>query len=79
MVAEALAEYDALFQKFRYHHLQLIYRTLGPAITSLKGHAVERLTMGLHTPFFPELWDIRRQMTVSWGGEYGMVRPAIGP
>src|SRR5581483_547062 len=29
VVAEALAEFDELFQKFRYHHLQLIHRTIG--------------------------------------------------
>ena len=29
VVAESLAEYDELFQKFRYHHLQLIHRSIG--------------------------------------------------
>jgi len=29
VVAEALAEFDELFQKFRYEHLQLIHRTIG--------------------------------------------------
>src|SRR5580698_1697082 len=29
VVAEALAEFDELFQRFRYEHMQLIYRTIG--------------------------------------------------
>jgi tryptophan 2,3-dioxygenase len=28
--------------------------------------------------FFPELWDIRSQMTDTWGGKYGRVRDSIG-
>lgn len=37
MLAEALVEYDELFQRFRFHHLQLIERTLGKSARSLKG------------------------------------------
>src|SRR5258707_6027973 len=29
IVAEALAEFDELFQKFRFEHMQLIHRTIG--------------------------------------------------
>ena len=35
VVAEALVEYDELFQKFRYHHFQLIYRSIGIQAKSL--------------------------------------------
>ena len=40
VVAEALAEFDELFQKFRYHHIQLIHRSIGLGAKSLKGRAV---------------------------------------
>jgi tryptophan 2,3-dioxygenase len=78
VVAEALAEFDELFQRFRYVHLQLIERSIGLGSQSLKGRAVELLSEGLRHRFFPELWDIRHQMTDSWGAQYGRVRDSIG-
>jgi len=78
VVAESLAEYDELFQKFRYHHLQLIHRSIGLGAKSLKGRAVELLEDGLRVQFFRELWDIRNRMTDEWGAQYGVVRDAIG-
>ncbi len=78
MVAEALAEFDELFQKFRYHHLQLIHRTIGLGARSLKGRSVEILNEGLKTQFFPELWEIRNKMTDEWGSQYGVVRESLG-
>lgn len=78
VVAEAFAEFDELFQKFRYHHLQLIHRTIGLGAKSLKGRAVETLENGLRVQFFPELWEIRNKMTDAWGNEYGVVRDPIG-
>lgn len=78
VVAEALAEYDELFQKFRYHHIQLIHRTIGLGAKSLKGRSVDLLDEGLRTRFFPELWEIRNQMTDAWGAQYGVVRDSLG-
>ena len=78
VVAEALAEFDELFQKFRFHHVQLIHRTIGLGAKSLKGRSVELLQEGLRTVFFPELWEIRNKMTDAWGGKYGVVRDSLG-
>lgn len=78
VVAEALAEFDELFQKFRYHHLQLIHRTIGLGAKSLKGRSVELLENGLRVQFFPALWEIRNQMTDAWGAQYGVTREPIG-
>ncbi len=78
VIAEALAEYDELFRRFRYRHIQLIERTIGIHAKSLKGRAVTLLEDGLHHHFFPELWTIRSQMTDKWGGQYGVVRDSIG-
>src|SRR5260370_27222557 len=66
-VAEALAEFDELFQKFRYEHMQLIHRTIGFGSKSLKGRPVEILEEGMRHKFFPELWEIRSHMTDAWG------------
>ena len=78
IIAEALAEFDELFQKFRYHHIHLIHRTIGLGAKSLKGRSVELLNEGMRTSFFPELWEIRNKMTDSWGQQYGVVRDSIG-
>lgn len=78
VVAESLAEFDELFQKFRYHHLQLIHRTIGLGAKSLKGRSVELLQDGLRVQFFRELWEVRNKMTDAWGAQYGVVRDSIG-
>ncbi len=78
VVAEALAEFDELFQKFRYEHMQLIHRTIGFGSKSLKGRPVEILEEGMRHKFFPELWEIRSQMTDKWGAEYGVKRDPLG-
>jgi tryptophan 2,3-dioxygenase len=78
VVAECLAEFDELFQRFRFVHIQLIYRTIGMGARSLKGRSVDLLNEGQRVRFFQELWDIRPQMTDIWGGAHGYVRDAIG-
>ena len=78
VVAEALAEFDELFQKFRQEHMQLIHRTIGFSAKSLKGRPVEILEEGMKHKFFPELWEIRSQMTDRWGAEYGVKREPLG-
>ncbi len=77
VVAEALIEYDELFQKFRANHVYLIHRSIGLGSKSLKGRPVALLEAGARHRFFPELWDIRCDMTDAWGASYGVVREAI--
>ncbi|UVC18417.1 tryptophan 2,3-dioxygenase family protein [Mesorhizobium onobrychidis] len=77
VVAEALIEFDELFQKFRANHLYLIHRSIGLGSKSLKGRPVELLQAGALHRFFPELWDIRCDMTDRWGSQYGTVRDPI--
>jgi tryptophan 2,3-dioxygenase len=78
VVAEALAEFDELFQRFRFVHIQLIQRTIGMGSKSLKGRSVEMLNEGQRVRFFPELWEIRSHMTDTWGASHGVVRDSIG-
>jgi len=77
MVAEALIEFDELFQKFRWHHIFLIHRSIGMGSASLKGRSVDLLQAGAKHRFFPQLWDVRCAMTDDWGSEYGRVRDSI--
>lgn len=77
VVAENLLEFDELFQKFRWMHIFLIHRSIGLGSKSLKGRSVDILQNGAKHRFFPELWEIRSEMTDRWGGEYGVVREPI--
>lgn len=77
MVAEALVEFDELFQLFRAHHITLIHRSIGMGSKSLKGRPVELLNAGARHRFFPELWDIRSEMTDRWGAAHGVKRDSI--
>lgn len=77
MVAEAMIEFDEQFQIFRALHIYLIHRSIGMGSKSLKGRPVELLNAGTRHRFFPELWDIRAEMTDRWGAEYGVKRDSI--
>jgi tryptophan 2,3-dioxygenase len=77
MVAECLAEYDELFQKFRYHHFQLIRRSIGLGARSLKGRPVQALEQGTRRELFPALWEVRDRMTDAWAGDHGVVREPL--
>ena len=55
VVAEALIEFDELFQKFRANHLYLIHRSIGLGSKSLKGRPVELLQAGALHRFFPRV------------------------
>lgn len=77
VIAEALIEFDALFARFYKRHFELIERTIGGTSKSLKGRDVERLRARENHKLFPELWQIRNQMTNEWGSEYGYKRESI--
>lgn len=77
MVAEAMVEFDEQFQMFRAHHMTLIARSIGMGSKSLKGRPVELLTAGMRHRFFPELWDIRADMTDRWAAKHGVKRASL--
>ena len=62
LLAEALLEYDQGFQLWRYLHVQLVERIIGPATGGTGGTLGARyLQHTLKQRFFPELWDVRRR------------------
>lgn len=77
MIAEALLDFDEKFQHFRYHHIQLIHRSIGISAKSLKGRPIELLERGLKHQMFPELWAVRSEMTDDWGQHHGVTRDSI--
>ena len=77
VIAERLVDFDESFQTFRFHHLQLIRRSIGAETKSLKGRPIENLERGVKHQFFPTLWAVRSKMTDDWGGEYGVKRDTL--
>ncbi len=77
VIAEAMINFDELFQKFRSHHILLIFRSIGVSSKSLKGRPIELLQAGLKHRFFPALWEVRAEMTDAWGSTYGEVRDSL--
>jgi tryptophan 2,3-dioxygenase len=62
LLAEALLEYDQGFQLWRYLHVQLVERIIGPDTGGTGGTLGARyLQHTLRQRFFPALWDVRRR------------------
>jgi tryptophan 2,3-dioxygenase len=60
VLAESLLEYDQGFQHWRYLHIQLVDRIIGPDTSGTGGTAGSRFLWGtLSQRFFPKLWEVR--------------------
>ena len=62
-LAEALTDYDEVFQVFRAQHLKLAQRMIGPGSIGTGGTPMELLERTLKDRFYPELWEVRNQLT----------------
>lgn len=62
-LAEALTDYDEIFQVFRYEHFKLAQRMIGPGSIGTGGTPMEMLERTLKDVFYPELWEVRNQLT----------------
>jgi tryptophan 2,3-dioxygenase len=61
--AEGLTDYDEVFQIFRSQHLKLAQRMIGPGSVGTGGTPMEMLERTLKDVFYPELWEVRNQLT----------------
>ncbi len=62
-LAEALTDYDEVFQIFRTQHFKLARRMIGPGSIGTGGTPMELLERTLKDVFYPELWEVRNQLT----------------
>ena len=62
-LAEALTDYDEVFQMFRAHHIKLAQRMIGPASIGTGGTPMTVLERTLKDTFYPELWEVRNKLT----------------
>lgn len=61
--AEALTDYDEVFQLFRTQHFKLAQRMIGPGSIGTGGTPMEVLERTLRDMFYPELWEVRNRLT----------------
>ena len=62
--AEALTDYDEVFQMFRAQHFKLAQRMIGPGSIGTGGTPMEILERTLRDKFYPELWEVRNRLTM---------------
>ena len=77
VIAENLLEFEILFQRFLAQHMQVVNRSIGSEAKSLNGNDIKGLNNRMSMKFFPELWQVRSDMTDRWGQEYGYTREPI--
>ena len=62
-LAEALMELDEWMQTWRIRHYRVVARVIGERVVGTQGTPVEVLGRLIHKVEFPELWDVRNELT----------------
>lgn len=62
-LAEALIELDERVVNWRQRHVTMVERIIGPGVIGTKGTPVEVLRDLLDDRWFPQLWDVRNNLT----------------
>jgi len=62
-LAELLIELDERITVWRVRHFKVVQRTIGADVVGTQGTPVEVMGRLIHHSFFPELWDVRNDLT----------------
>jgi tryptophan 2,3-dioxygenase len=62
-LAELLVELDERVTVWRVRHFKVVQRTIGADVVGTQGTPVEVMGRLIHHSFFPELWDVRNDLT----------------
>lgn len=62
LLLEHFVEYDELWSLWRNRHLQMVERTIGTKRGTGGSNGTAYLASTLSSRFFPELWDVRREL-----------------
>jgi tryptophan 2,3-dioxygenase len=62
-VAESMIEIDEWCQAWRVRHYRVVARVIGDGVVGTQGTPVEVLGRLVQTVFFPDLWDVRNELT----------------
>jgi tryptophan 2,3-dioxygenase len=63
MLAEALIELDERVTVWRVRHFKVVQRTIGADVVGTQGTPVEVMGRMIHHSFYPELWEVRNDLT----------------
>jgi tryptophan 2,3-dioxygenase len=75
-LAEALLDFDERVQYFRFHHLKLAQRIIGPGVIGTGGAPVDILKQRQDYAFYKQLWEVRNQITAR--ANEAMHKPTAG-
>ena len=62
-LAESMIELDEWCQMWRIRHYRVVARVIGDGVVGTQGTPVEVRGRLVQTVFFPELWDVRNELT----------------
>jgi tryptophan 2,3-dioxygenase len=62
-LAEQLIELDERITVWRVRHFKVVQRTIGGDVVGTQGTPVEIMGRLIHHSFYPELWDVRNELT----------------
>jgi tryptophan 2,3-dioxygenase len=62
-LAEALVELDEWAQTWRIRHYRVVARVIGDSVVGTQGTPVEVLGRLIHKVVYPELWEVRNELT----------------
>ena len=62
-LAEQLIEVDERITVWRVRHFKVVQRVIGGDVIGTQGTPVEVMGRLIHHSFFPELWDVRNELT----------------
>jgi tryptophan 2,3-dioxygenase len=62
-LAELMIELDERITVWRVRHFKVVQRTIGADVVGTQGTPVEVMGRLIHHSFFPELWDVRNDLT----------------
>lgn len=62
-LAEQLIELDERVVVWRVRHFKVVQRVIGAGVVGTQGTPVEVMGRLIHKSFFPELWDVRNELT----------------
>ena len=62
-LAELLTEWDERATLWRIRHFKVVERIIGGEVVGTQGTPVELLGGLIHRRFYPELWDVRNELT----------------
>jgi len=62
-LAELCIELDERVTVWRVRHFKVVQRTIGGDVIGTQGTPVEVMGRLIHHSFFPELWDVRNELT----------------